>query len=271
MPPTSRLTSTALGRERLPARKGEQPLGQRRGPGCAVHRVVDHLGDARRIVGAPLGHVEAADHDRQHVVEIVRDAAGQLPHRLHLLHLADLFLGSLAALHLVPQAGIGGDDLRGAFLDPRFQGLVQATEIRAGAFGGKSGARLRPRRQGQKKGRQRSQPSGPQGLAPLPAFAETRPCGGGDHPRPAVNRKHVLPVEARRRPLQRTCGEQVVLRPDGALEDGDLDAAQVVGREDAGEQVRCAERAVDEALQRPVAARNRYRYSAAAVHGEVDQ
>ncbi|MGO7580484.1 hybrid sensor histidine kinase/response regulator, partial [Rhizobium ruizarguesonis] len=43
---------------------------------------------------APLGEIEVADDDRQHVVEIMGDAAGQLADRLHLLQLTDLRLSS---------------------------------------------------------------------------------------------------------------------------------------------------------------------------------
>ena len=46
----------------------------------------------------PSGEIERADDDRQHVVEIVRDTAGQLADRFHLLQLADLRLASLCAL-----------------------------------------------------------------------------------------------------------------------------------------------------------------------------
>ena len=41
------------------------------------------------------GEVDPADDDRQHIVEIVRDAAGQLADRLHLLDLAELGFGRL--------------------------------------------------------------------------------------------------------------------------------------------------------------------------------
>ena len=48
--------------------------------------------------------IQAADDDRQHVVEIVRDAAGQLADSLHLLHLAQLLLGLGALLDLLDDA-----------------------------------------------------------------------------------------------------------------------------------------------------------------------
>ena len=40
----------------------------------------------------PVEHLQIADHDLEQVVEVVRDAAGQLADRLHLLALAQLRL-----------------------------------------------------------------------------------------------------------------------------------------------------------------------------------
>ena len=91
----------ALGQQRLGAGEGEQAAGQRRGAGRALHRIVEmHHHLAPRAVEAALGEVDAADDDRQHIVEVVRDAAGQLADRLHLLDLAQLGLGGLALLGL---------------------------------------------------------------------------------------------------------------------------------------------------------------------------
>ena len=45
-------------------------------------------------------HLQPADHRRQQIVEIMRDAAGQPPDRLHLLRLAERLLGPLALAHL---------------------------------------------------------------------------------------------------------------------------------------------------------------------------
>ena len=50
-----------------------------------------------------LEQSQAAEHYGQHVVEVVRDAAGQLSDRLDLLHLPDLRLG------LLPQLGFGNE------------------------------------------------------------------------------------------------------------------------------------------------------------------
>ena len=51
---------------------------------------------AARAVEAAKSKVDAADDDREHVVEVVRDAAGQLADGFHLLDLAKLRLGRLA-------------------------------------------------------------------------------------------------------------------------------------------------------------------------------
>ena len=97
MPPISSLAVDALGQQRLGAGEGEQAAGQRGGAGRAFHRIVEvHHDLAARAVEAAQGKVDAADDDRQHVVEVVGDAAGQLADRLHLLDLAELGLGGLA-------------------------------------------------------------------------------------------------------------------------------------------------------------------------------
>ena len=85
--------------ERLPAREREQPLGQLRGPLGADQRVVERAFGAR-LDHAALGDAEIADDDGQQVVEVVRDAAGQLADRLHLLRLPQRLLGEFAPLAL---------------------------------------------------------------------------------------------------------------------------------------------------------------------------
>ena len=84
-----------LGVERLAPREGEEAVRQRcralRGPlGC------DEV--AIEVVDPPLCHallqeVQAARDAGQQVVEIVREAAGELAHSLHLLALAQRLLG----------------------------------------------------------------------------------------------------------------------------------------------------------------------------------
>ena len=107
-PPTSGRTSCAtastwradiedLRLQRLPPGKGQQLPGQLGG-------ALDGVGDRVDIAAAPLFRQFAAAQeigrradDGQEVVEVVRDAAGQLADRLHLLRLAQRFL-ALAAL-----------------------------------------------------------------------------------------------------------------------------------------------------------------------------
>ena len=74
--------------QRLLAGEGQQMLGQIR---AAFGGLVDHLGDCRelRSVGDCVGQdLDRAGDDREDVVEVVRDAAGELPDRFHLLRLA---------------------------------------------------------------------------------------------------------------------------------------------------------------------------------------
>ena len=66
--------------------------------GAAFGGLVDHLGDRRklRLVGDRVRQdLDRAGDDRQDVVEVVGDAAGQLAHGLHLLRLPDLRFGRL--------------------------------------------------------------------------------------------------------------------------------------------------------------------------------
>ena len=84
----------SLRRQGLLAREGEKALRQGRGPVGSLHRARDELADIRVALGEPaLNKVQSTDDDCQHVVEVVCDAAGELAHGLHLLHLSDLVLG----------------------------------------------------------------------------------------------------------------------------------------------------------------------------------
>ena len=82
-----------LGIERLLAREGEQPLGQRFRPPRAAHRVVggalQPLAVGAVVAAGALQRFEIADDDREEIVEVVRDAAGQLADAFHLLRLAE--------------------------------------------------------------------------------------------------------------------------------------------------------------------------------------
>ena len=93
----SRLTSTALRIERLSPREGEQALGQLRGALGAGQRIVERAFGAR-FDDAALGDAEIADDDGEQIVEVVRDAAGQLADGFHLLRLPQRLLGQFAPL-----------------------------------------------------------------------------------------------------------------------------------------------------------------------------
>ena len=97
-----------LRRQRLPAGKGQQLPGELRG-------ALDRVGNRVDVTAAPLlRQVAAAQEvgrgadDGQQIVEIVRDAAGQLADRFHLLRLAQRFLG-LAPLGDVDGLGHGAE------------------------------------------------------------------------------------------------------------------------------------------------------------------
>ena len=107
-----------FGQQGLGAGEGEQAAGEGGGAGRALHRIVEvELDLAARSAQLAPGEVEPADDDREHVVEVVGDAAGQLADRLHLLDLAKLGLGrgALGRLGLEPLVRLG--KLAGAFLD----------------------------------------------------------------------------------------------------------------------------------------------------------
>ena len=84
-----------LGIERLPARERQQPVGEGGRPADRLLPQGDvapgPFGAARSEPG--LQHLQAGPDGGQQVVEIVRDAAGELADRLHLLALAQLLFG----------------------------------------------------------------------------------------------------------------------------------------------------------------------------------
>ena len=83
-----------LGLERFFAAEGEEAAGQRGGALGTLDRAFQ-VAACGGEVGAAPGEFETAQNDGQHIVEIVRDTAGQLADRVHLLHLAQLgFLGA---------------------------------------------------------------------------------------------------------------------------------------------------------------------------------
>ena len=84
--------------QRLPPREGQQLPGQLGGAG---HRIGDRLDIAQpprlRQVGPPQQVHRSADH-REQIVEVVRDAAGELAQRLQPLAVLQRFLGLLPLL-----------------------------------------------------------------------------------------------------------------------------------------------------------------------------
>ncbi len=59
------------------------------------------------VLGAAKHQIERTDDDAQQVVEIVRDAAGELPDRFHLLRLDQARLRALAFGDLSGEAVVG--------------------------------------------------------------------------------------------------------------------------------------------------------------------
>ena len=82
--------------QRLLPGKGQQPLDQRRAALRSFQcRPQKALGAARVAARyASLRQPDTADDDGQHVVEVMRDAAGEMADRFHLLHLPNLQLSS---------------------------------------------------------------------------------------------------------------------------------------------------------------------------------
>ena len=105
-----------FGQQRLAAREGEEALGEFGGLVGAEHGAGERL---VALVGirAALRHVDIAGDDREHVVEVVRDAARELSDRLHLLHVTNLRLGLGTGARLGDELGVGGLQVAGAGLD----------------------------------------------------------------------------------------------------------------------------------------------------------
>ena len=104
---TSALTSTSTRLQRLLAGKGEQMLGQ---VGAAFGGFVDQPGDGGELGLVGDGFLQDADGAGDHgqdIVEVVRDAAGELADRVHLLRMPQLgfrglLLGQVAADEEMP-------------------------------------------------------------------------------------------------------------------------------------------------------------------------
>ena len=91
----------------LPAGEGQELLGHL----CAALGGLQARGreplDPLRVVGLAHDHVEIADDDGEQVVEVVRDAAGELADGLHLLGLVEARLGLVLLRRIHDDAGHG--------------------------------------------------------------------------------------------------------------------------------------------------------------------
>ena len=103
--------STSAGLQLLAAGEGEQPADQL---GALLGGVAGHADDLRLLLvqrQPPLDHAEPAEHRGEQIVEIVRDAAGQLADRVHLAGLEQLFssscVGDVEQGAGIPPAAVG--------------------------------------------------------------------------------------------------------------------------------------------------------------------
>ncbi len=105
-------------------RERQQALGQRGAALGALHRALDQAVQPRIVGDALAQQIEIAHHRHQEIVEIMRDAAGELADRLHLLRLPQLLLCLFARGDFLHQLG-------GALLDALFQRRRQVRQRRA--------------------------------------------------------------------------------------------------------------------------------------------
>ena len=82
-------------RQRLLARKGQQPLDQRGTPARGLQRRQQVFGHVRLVGVALLQRDQVANHHRQQVIEVVRQTAGELPGGFHFLRMHQRRLGVL--------------------------------------------------------------------------------------------------------------------------------------------------------------------------------
>ena len=114
MPSIKVFKSTGYRTQILLARKRQQPLGQRSAALGALQGAIDQTMQLGIVRHALAQQIEIAHHGHQQVVEVVRDAAGELADRLHLLRLPQLFLRLFAGGNFLHQFG-------GALIDALFQ------------------------------------------------------------------------------------------------------------------------------------------------------
>ena len=115
--------------QRLSTGEGQQMLGQVGAPrrGGADH--VGDLGEMRPVLDRLAEDFDGAGDHGQNVVEVVRDAAGELADGFHLLRLPDLGLGGLDLLKTFDH-GLGLAPLPDLLLERRI-GLLQAACVSA--------------------------------------------------------------------------------------------------------------------------------------------
>ncbi|PAV93239.1 hypothetical protein WR25_13223 [Diploscapter pachys] len=94
-----------IGLQRLAPREGEQALHQGAGALGRLDRAVQQAEAAVAVGELAAQEIETAQDRGQQIVEIVRDAAGQLADRLHLLALPQRLFGALQRLVLPPRLG----------------------------------------------------------------------------------------------------------------------------------------------------------------------
>ncbi len=87
-----------FGLQFLPPSEGQHALSQGRAPFRRAHRVVDEAADIGSFAHPPLREIQAADDHGEQIVEIMRDAAGELADGIHLLRLEERLLRGIQRL-----------------------------------------------------------------------------------------------------------------------------------------------------------------------------
>ena len=90
----------------LPVRKDEQPAGEVGTHLDCIHRVLDHIADLL-VSAAKRDRIQVGGDGRQHIVEVVRNAASKLADCFHALRLRQRCLCLLAQRHLTLKIGEG--------------------------------------------------------------------------------------------------------------------------------------------------------------------
>ena len=102
--------------------EGEQRAGEVRGAGDRSFDRFQALDDDRREILLELQDLRMTLDDGEHVVEVMRDGAGQAPDGIELLDLAELGL-QLQAIGDVPEDALDADDVVLGIVDGRFDAL----------------------------------------------------------------------------------------------------------------------------------------------------